>query len=180
MIEYNINCINFTQLRFGLANHRISAQQKGLIVSGKLTRAIMFKDLQLKWTTHPDNKYSGRRYLDFIVSGQSLRDYLGIKNKSSVTLFGFFPIREEQIKALKEFRLQQKPQLPGNRIELYVCENCGDIGCGAVTAKIIDRGDRIVWTEFAKQSDQGEIGERIGAEEIEFERQNYFKAFSTN
>ena len=139
----------------------------------------MFKDLQLKWTNHPDNKFSGRQYLDFIISGQSLRDYLGIKNKSSVTPFGFFPSKEEQKRALKEFRFQQKTQLSGNRVEIYVCENCGDIGCGAITAKIIDRGDRIVWTEFANQSDQEEISEPIDVEEIEFNRQNYFKALST-
>jgi hypothetical protein len=30
--EHNINCINFTQQRFGLKNHRISAQQKALAV----------------------------------------------------------------------------------------------------------------------------------------------------
>jgi hypothetical protein len=30
--EYNINCINFTQQRFGLNEHRISAQQKALTV----------------------------------------------------------------------------------------------------------------------------------------------------
>jgi len=30
--EYNINCTNFTQQRFGLTNHGISAQQKVLAV----------------------------------------------------------------------------------------------------------------------------------------------------
>ena len=139
----------------------------------------MLKDLQLKWTNHPHIKYSDRQYLDFIIAGQPLRDYLGLKNKSSVTPFGFFPSKEEQKRILKEFRLQQKTHLTGNRIELYVCENCGDIGCGSITAKIIDRGDKIVWTEFAYQSDQAETGETIVVEEIEFERENYFKALST-
>ena len=121
----------------------------------------MIKDLQLKWTHHPDNKFSGRQYMDFIIVGQSLRDYLGLKNKSLVTPFGFFPSKEEQIRVLNEFRLHQKTQLSHNRIELYVCDECGDISCGAITAKIIDRGDRIVWTEFASQSDREEISEKI-------------------
>jgi len=30
--EYNINCINFTQLRFGLNDHEISAQQRALTI----------------------------------------------------------------------------------------------------------------------------------------------------
>jgi hypothetical protein len=33
--EYIINCINFTQQRFGLKNHGISAQQKALDVVRK-------------------------------------------------------------------------------------------------------------------------------------------------
>jgi hypothetical protein len=32
--EYKINCINFTQQRFGLNIHGISAQQKALTVGG--------------------------------------------------------------------------------------------------------------------------------------------------
>ena len=138
----------------------------------------MLKELQLYWTIHPDKKYSDRKYLDFIISGKSLRDYLGIKNKSSVTPFGFFPNQEQQNKALKEFRLQQKTQLPGNRVELYICENCGDIGCGSITTQITYINNRIIWTKFAYQNNADEIGEIINVEPIEFDTQNYFKAFS--
>jgi hypothetical protein len=61
---------------------------------------------------------------------------------------------------------------------LYVCECCGDIGCGAITVKIIDEGDKIIWTHFANQSDPYEIGEEIKVDPIEFDRQDYLKAFS--
>ena len=138
----------------------------------------MLKDLQLKWTNHPDGKYADRQYLDFIISGQSLRDYLGIKSKTGVSPFGFFPSKEEQKRALREFTLRQNTQLSDNRIELYVCEDCGDIGCGAITARIVDRGDRIIWAQFANQSDREQVGERIDVQEIEFNRQDYFKALS--
>lgn len=138
----------------------------------------MLKDLQLCWIKHESKENPNRQYLDYVVSGQPLREYLNIKNKSSVTPFGFFPSKEYQQIALKEFRLQQKPRLTGNRIELYVCECCGDIGCGAITARIIDNGDKIVWTNFACQSDPYEIGEEITADLIEFDRQKYFKALA--
>ena len=136
----------------------------------------MVKSLHLSWTKHPHKKHSGKQFLDFIVSGESLRSYLGLKNNLTVTPFGFFPSKEEEKRNLQEFRLQQKTQLEGNRIELYICEDCGDIGCGAVTAKIIDRGDKIIWTEFANQSTPEEIHSQINVEEIEFDRQDYFKA----
>ena len=138
----------------------------------------MIKDLQLIWTKHPSKEYSNRQYLDFIISGQPLREYLGIKNKSSVTPFGFFPSQEEQKRILNEFMLQQKTQLLGDRIELYICERCGDIGCGAITVRIVDNGDKIIWTHFANQCDPDEIGEEIQAYQLEFDKQNYFKVFS--
>ena len=138
----------------------------------------MIKTLQLSWTKHQSKDTSDQQYLDYIVSGQSLREYLGIDNKSSVTPFGFFPHKVELKRSFKEFRLQQKTYLPGDRIELYICECCGDIGCGAITAKIIDKGDKIIWTNFANQSRHDEIGQEIQVEQIEFERQMYFKAFS--
>jgi len=150
-----------------------------VLILGQEIKRNMFKDLRFSWTKHIDDKYSDRQYLDFIISGQSLRDYLKIENRHIVTPFGFFPGNEIQINALKEFRLQKKTRLSDDRIELYICEACGDIGCGAITAKIIDQGDKIVWTQFASQSQLDEIGEIINIEKIEFDRQNYFKAFST-
>jgi len=137
----------------------------------------MLKELSLVWTIHPKEVYSGRKYLDFIVSGQTLREYLGLKDKSSVTPFGFFPSKDEQSRALREFKLQDKTQLKDNRIELYVCEECGDIGCGSITAEIKDLGDKIIWKNFAYQNNSEEIGPILEVEQIEFERQNYFKSF---
>jgi hypothetical protein len=32
---------------------------------------------------------------------------------------------------------------------LYVCPECGDLGCGALTAKVGRDGDYIVWSDFA-------------------------------
>jgi len=40
----------------------------------------MTKELALVWTKHPKREYSDRKYLDYIISGQPLRDYLGIKS----------------------------------------------------------------------------------------------------
>ncbi len=41
--KYNINCINFTQLRFGLTNHRISAQLKALPVDVNCHATLQLK-----------------------------------------------------------------------------------------------------------------------------------------
>ena len=139
----------------------------------------MKKYLQLKWTKSPNSDALDRKYLDYIVSGQILSDYLGNSGHSSVTPLGYFHNKEQEKRALSEFRLKQKSILVDNRVELYICEECGDIGCGAITVKIIDKGDRIIWTQFADQNIPEEIDELYLVDDIEFDRKNYFKAFSS-
>lgn len=140
----------------------------------------MLADLHLNLVNFPA-KETGKdgHYYDFIISGKSLREYLGLKDYQSATPLNSWFIKMYMIQSLKEFRLQNKTELPGNRLHLYVCADCGEIDCGAVTVEIIDKGDRIVWTKFANQSDKDEIGELFDVEDLEFDRENYFKAFSS-
>ena len=49
--EYIINCINFTQQRFGLTNHGISAPQKALTVVASVVR-------------HPKN-FDGQKIINY-------------------------------------------------------------------------------------------------------------------
>jgi hypothetical protein len=143
----------------------------------------MIKELNFKLVNprKPNNfdtsKISGQ-YLDFNISGQSLKKYLGIENDNSVTPFGWFLNKNEQSKSLQQFRLQVRSHLPSNRVELYVCSDCGDISCGSVTAQILNMGNRIVWTKFARQSEPNEISSFFSVEDLEFERSSYFKALS--
>lgn len=145
----------------------------------------MYHEIYLNWVTvtdlnskNFDNAQMSGKYLDFIISNQPLNKYLGFESKNIVTPFGWFLNKNEQIRILKEFRLQTKTKLPNNRIELYICPACGDIGCGSVTAQIFDKGDKILWTNFANQSDEQEVGELFDVKTLEFERNNYYKAFS--
>jgi hypothetical protein len=60
---------------------------------------------------------------------------------------------------------------------LYVCPECGDIDCGAVTANIQDLGDRIVWKDFGYETGGGLTEEYLEIQPAAFERQGYFQAF---
>lgn len=120
-----------------------------------------------------------RNYFDFIVSGKSLKICLNIEKDDFITLFGWGNNTEYDKHILNVFRLKEKSQLSTGRIILYVCPECGDIDCGAITASVKDYGDRIIWSEFGYETDYGgltEIYENI--EPIEFDRQSYFQAFS--
>ena len=118
------------------------------------------------------------QYWEYFVSGQTLKDYLRIPKNGDVTPFGWFRKSEYEKQVLRQFRMQQKSGLVDHRVELYICAACGYIGCGSITAKVQDLGDRIIWCDFASTSDAEEIGELFDVEPIEFDRVNYFKAFA--
>lgn len=120
-----------------------------------------------------------RRYLDFIVSGQSLLKILGIESYDLITPFGWGINKEYERQLLEEITLRKKPGLETERIMLYTCPECGDIDCGAITAKIEDHGSKIIWKDFGYETGNSGVTEAYShIEPIEFERQNYFKAFS--
>jgi hypothetical protein len=43
--------------------------------------------------------------------------------------------------------------LPDGRVPLYVCAECGGLGCGTVTAVIGRVGDQVVWRRLGRQTD---------------------------
>jgi hypothetical protein len=43
-------------------------------------------------------------------------------------------------------------QLPSGRCPLYVCELCGDLGCGVVSVRVSQVEDCFVWSELSYES----------------------------
>jgi len=120
-----------------------------------------------------------REYLDFLVSGKSLKIILNIETADYITLFGWGTNKEYDKHILNVFRLKEKSQLTTKRVMIYVCPECGDIDCGAITATIKDFGDRIIWSAFGYETDYGGLTETYEQiEPIEFDRASYFSAFS--
>jgi hypothetical protein len=120
-----------------------------------------------------------REYFDFIVSGKSLKTFLNIETADFITLFGWGTNQEYDRHILNVFRLKEKSQLTSGRVMIYVCPECGDIDCGAITATIKDFGDRIIWGDFGYETDYGGLTETYDqVKPIEFDRTSYFAAFS--
>jgi hypothetical protein len=118
-------------------------------------------------------------YLDFVISGRSLKSILGIENADYATLIGSGTKREFVKQILNIFRLKEKSYLETGRVMIYACPECGDIGCGAITAVILDLGSKIVWKDFGYETGHGGVTEEYSnIEPIEFDRQSYFEAFS--
>ncbi|RNI25330.1 hypothetical protein EFY87_01480 [Flexivirga caeni] len=75
-------------------------------------------------------------YLDFVVDGTSLRERMRV-SEGFVTAFS----REWRLRSASESAdelLGQRPTegLSAGRTALYICADCGDLGCGALTASL--------------------------------------------
>lgn len=132
-----------------------------------------------KATRRISTNQAPRDYFDFFISGKSLRTILDIENADLITAFGWSTNKKYERHLLNVFRLKEKSQIESGRIMIYVCPECGDIDCGAITAVIKDRGLTIVWSDFAYETNYGGIGETFSQiAPIEFGRADYFSVFS--
>ena len=130
-----------------------------------------FSTLELVWRTREGGRGATQRdYLDFVVDGRSLRDRL--PPGDTVTALGWSMVERDDIDRLL---LRAAPELPTGRVAIYVCPECGDIGCGAVTIEIAETADAFVWSNFAWEVDyDDEIVQRYeGVGPFEFEKAAY-------
>ena len=88
--------------------------------------------------------YTPRLFLDYIVDGESLYDRHG---HDLISCLGWF-VPDEDERAAQRLALNGPPDVE-DRVSIYVCPECGDVYCGAVTAIIEQEGDEIVWREIA-------------------------------
>ena len=87
-----------------------------------------------------------RRYLDFIVDGQSLHDRL--EPRDHVTGLGCWVAAFER-DYIQQLLARATPGFTARRAPVYVCGECGDLGCGAITAIVERTTNGIVWRDFA-------------------------------
>ena len=83
-----------------------------------------------------------------MVNGASLREMLKTTN---ITPLGWLhsPWTEKSISRLLG---NEPPDFPNNRQSLYVCAECADLGCGAVSVVIERSGNEVVWRDFGYQN----------------------------
>lgn len=88
-----------------------------------------------------------RDYLDFVIDDVSLSEKFG----DSISCLGW-TVSIENEKAVRRLLLEKPSDLPNNRRSLYICPECGDLGCGAVSIVVEQNGDQITWRDFAYQN----------------------------
>jgi hypothetical protein len=98
---------------------------------------------------------SERHFFDFVVNEHSLWEDVG-KPKDMVSILCSEYAREETIKAANRLLLTESAVIPKHRRSLFICSECGDIGCGALTALVIRDGSSIVWKDFGYENNYEE------------------------
>lgn len=99
-----------------------------------------------------DGSYkSERRFLDVVVNGTSLWQRLG-KPHDMVSVLCCDFVLSESLKAMDRLLLKSEADLPGDRRSLFVCAECGDLGCGAVTLAISRVDGNVVWRDFGYEN----------------------------
>lgn len=132
-------------------------------------------NLKLEWRRREGGGGRTQRdFLDFIVDGQSLSELVG----DQVSCLGWL-VPEQNAKAVRHLLLKESPNLPNNRNILYICPECGDIGCGAVSLVVERVGDKVIWRDFGYENDYEGIIHREGFEDVgpfTFDRAEYEEA----
>ena len=91
-----------------------------------------------------------QQYLDFVIDGQSLGDLLNVADR--VGCLGW-DAPEYQTELIAVLRLEKPSSLETGRAMIYVCPECGDIGCGAITVQIEETEHHFVWHRFGYEND---------------------------
>jgi hypothetical protein len=68
-------------------------------------------------------------------------------------------------------------KLATERILLYVCADCGDLGCGALTAKISFNENSVIWSDFAYENSNEMLENYPEIGPFEFDKSLYSQAF---
>jgi hypothetical protein len=130
---------------------------------------------------------SRRDYLDFVVDGESLGDQLAPVLGCASLPADYVPVlvldwpmgfpAEDYGRLVGEL----PAPLPDGRVPLYICAECGDLGCGGITAVIERSADTVVWRDFGYQNDYepfdvGDVLPSVGP--IVFDRPGYLDALA--
>lgn len=130
-----------------------------------------FSTLSLNKLFRPGSSLNGctvvERYsYDFVVNGQSLLNILVTAHGGHSDFMGCFVdgFIDQNAKSLERLLWKSAPDTENGRVLLYICPECGDIGCGAYAVRISRTAHGYEWKEFAYENGHEEprIIEGIG------------------
>jgi hypothetical protein len=123
----------------------------------------MMSSLDVVWTTRSGGGgHTERRYLDFAIDGVALSSRF---DADFISPLGWFVV-QEQVATIDRLLRRKPPDLAHGRTSLYICPECGDLGCGAVTVLVEGGPGVVVWSDFGIQNNYEDVVHREGFEGI--------------
>ncbi|WP_028596245.1 hypothetical protein [Paenibacillus assamensis] len=85
-------------------------------------------------------------FVDFIIDDRwSL--YKLVERHGFITSIGSGK-EEYRLEKTNELLLKKLSELGGNRYPIFICPDCGDLGCGYISVIIEKQGGTIIWRDF--------------------------------
>ena len=113
----------------------------------------MTSTLEVTWTTRPGGEgRTERHFLDFVIDGVALSSLVG----DFISPFGWLDANEESA-SLDRLLRKSPPDVAGGRTTLYICPECGDLGCGAITLSVQSEPGVIIWKDFGIQNNYEDV-----------------------
>lgn len=123
----------------------------------------MISTLDVVWTAREGGLgRTKRRFLDFVIDGVPLSSRF---NVDFITPFGWLDTDEQQA-CIDRLLGKSAPDMPNGRTALYICPECGDLGCGAVTVLVQRNYDVIIWKHFGFENDYEDVVHTEGFQNI--------------
>lgn len=107
--------------------------------------------------------YSGtatgsRIFLDFLVDGASLYRLIRAQSESrldQISALWLAPRLKDDVRTnvIAQLTGQQQGDASDGRVSIYVCPECGRLGCGAVTVHLEVRDERVHWSGWRYEND---------------------------
>jgi hypothetical protein len=99
--------------------------------------------------------WKDRWTFDFLVDGRSLADSLGATKRDVVGRLDR-DHRDLNAESVRVLTGNAAPDFGDDRVMLFVCPECADLGCGAITAAHHSEGETITWSDFKHENNYDE------------------------
>ena len=118
-------------------------------------------------------------FFDVLIDGNSLYDQFNLDQSRKVCRFGYYRNKQLNMDTINEFLKIKPSELETGRTMLFICRECGDIGCGAITLEIEKTKTAFIWKKFAYENNSFALDESsyIDHLPIEINRAEYETEF---
>ncbi len=118
-----------------------------------------------------------RDWVDVVVDDRPLHSV--INPGDFIGCIGWLPAKAEA-SLVRQLLMKEPSELGESRCQLYMCPECGDIGCGAVTVVVEKTSDAFTWSQFRFENnyDEGMTTPFESVGPYQFAKHDYWKLLS--